>query len=325
MSTSVVETDRRRLGRFRHEALLYDGPDGFLEGTLPFVREGVDAGEAVLVVVDAGKIETLRAALDERAEGVRFADMAVLGRNPARIIPAWRRFADEQAAAGRPMRGIGEPIWAARNPAELVECQQHESLLNLAFAQGPPLWLLCPYDTEALPDEVVDEARRSHPFLVRDETHHDSDRYRGVPGPASVFDAPLPEPPAAARTARFDGASLAATRAFVADRARAAGFAPFGVESMVVAVNEVATNSLRHGGEGGVVRIWQDGDVLVCEVVGGGSLLHPLVGREEPGSDQESGRGLWLVNQLCDLVQIRSSGGRTAVRLHLRRRADRTA
>ena len=60
--------------------------------------------------------------------------MAEIGANPACIIPAWRDFVDECAEAGRAIRGIGEPIWADRSPAELVECQRHESLLNLAFA-----------------------------------------------------------------------------------------------------------------------------------------------------------------------------------------------
>ena len=56
--------------------------------------------------------------------------MAVLGHNPARIIPAWRDFADAHAG---PIRGIGEPIWPGRGADELVECQLHESLLNVAF------------------------------------------------------------------------------------------------------------------------------------------------------------------------------------------------
>ena len=120
---------------FRHEALLYDGEVGFLTGTLPFIRAGVAAGEPVLVVVSAARIGLLRSALGGNADRVAFADMADVGANPARIIRA---------------RGIGEPIWAGRSPAELVECQRHETLLNLAFAGVPAFWLLCPYDCEAL-------------------------------------------------------------------------------------------------------------------------------------------------------------------------------
>jgi hypothetical protein len=65
------------------------------------------------------------------------------------------------AAGGRPVRGSGEPIWPERTAAELVECERHESLLNLAFAGAPAWWLLSPYDTEALSAAIIDEARRS--------------------------------------------------------------------------------------------------------------------------------------------------------------------
>jgi hypothetical protein len=40
-----------------------------------------------------------------------------------------------------------------------------------------------------------------------------------------------------------------------------------------------------------------------------------LVGRVRPGTDACSGRGVWLVNQLCDLVQIRSAPGGSVVRV----------
>jgi hypothetical protein len=112
-------------GTFRHEALLYAGEVGFLAGTLPFVREGVAAGEPVLVVVSAARIGLLRSALVGDADRVAFADMADVGANPARIIPAWRDFVAGHDVATRRARGIGEPIWAGRTPAELVECQRH--------------------------------------------------------------------------------------------------------------------------------------------------------------------------------------------------------
>src|SRR4029453_14786804 len=137
--------------------LLYAGEVDFLAGTLPFLREGVAADEPVLVVVSAARIGLLRSALGRDADRVAFADMADVGANPARIISAWRDFvAPSQPARGR-ARGIGEPIWAARTPAELVECQRHETLLNLSFAGVPAWWLLCPYDTTALGPEGLGE------------------------------------------------------------------------------------------------------------------------------------------------------------------------
>jgi MEDS: MEthanogen/methylotroph, DcmR Sensory domain len=135
---------------FRHEAFLYAGESEFLEGTLEFIHDRLEADEPTFVVVENAKVRRLRQELDRDAERVRFADMDVLGHNPAHIIPAWRGFVDEHAAAGRRVRGIGEPVSPRRRPAELVECQRHESLLNVAFAGSPDWWLLSPYDTDAL-------------------------------------------------------------------------------------------------------------------------------------------------------------------------------
>jgi hypothetical protein len=78
------------------------------------------------VVVSAAKIGLLRSALGCDADRVAFADMADVGANPARIIPAWRDFVAGNDLDRRRARGIGEPIWAGRSPAELVECQRHE-------------------------------------------------------------------------------------------------------------------------------------------------------------------------------------------------------
>src|SRR5207244_6913294 len=130
----------------------------------------------VLVVAGSEKLDRLRAALDGRASHVLFADMAEVGTNPARIISSWKRFLAEHGTAGRQPRGIGEPIWRGRTDAELVECQRHESLLNLAFAGAPAWALMCPYDTETLDDAVVDEARRSHPYVVDGGVRRGRDR-----------------------------------------------------------------------------------------------------------------------------------------------------
>ena len=119
-----------RAPAFQHEALFYAGQDEFLAETVPFIEEGIAANEPILVAVDAGKIARLKAELDGGSEAVAFVDMIALGRNPGCIIPAWRDFVAEHCAEGRPVRGIGEPIWAERTPAEMVECHRHEWLVN---------------------------------------------------------------------------------------------------------------------------------------------------------------------------------------------------
>ena len=81
-------------------------------------------------------------------------------------------------------------------------------------------------------------------------------------------------------------------------------------------MTEVATNSIRHGSGGGTLRLWRQEDALVCEVTDPGHITDPLVGRRTPSPATQGGRGLWLANQLCDLIQVRSTPAGTTIRLH---------
>lgn len=300
---------------FVHEALVYRGLDGFTSSVAPFIREGVERDEPVLVVVPTEKIERLRDELGADARPVRFVDMEVAGRNPAWIIPAWRKFV--AANPGRPFRGVGEPIWAGRSPSELVECHIHESLLNVAFDRGPAWRLLCPYDASALPDDVIADAERNHPVVVRDGERAPSATYARPLG-IEPLRAPLPAPPPDAERLGFELDSLTTVRRFAVERALAAGLRQERATDAVIAVNEVATNSTRYGGGRGTLRAWRENGTVLFEVEDGGTIDDPLVGREAAPPDRPGGRGLWMANRLCDLVQIRTTDGRTLVRLHLR-------
>ncbi len=303
--------------RFVHEAFLYRDSDEFLRGMLRFIRAGIRKGEPVFVVLSAQKIGRLRDALGEDAERVLFADMAEVGANPARIIAAWREFVDAYGAGGRPIRGIGEPIWAGRSDPELAECHRHESLLNLAFADTPSFRLLCPYDVSALDPKVVEEAERTHPFVSDLESFRDSGSYRGIDSIAAPFADELGEPPARAEELVFDGDSLAEVREVVARSAEQAGVLGPRAENLVLAANEIATNSIRHGGGSGILRVWEEDGVLLCQIEDRGRIGEPLAGRLQPVLDEPGGRGLWLANQLCDLVQVRTFEDGNVVRIHM--------
>jgi anti-sigma regulatory factor (Ser/Thr protein kinase) len=297
--------------------MFYAGEDEFLAGIVPFVRGAVEAEEPILVAVDKAKIEAIKGALNGKSEAVQFADMEQIGRNPACIIPAWRDFLTEHAPDGRPVRGVGEPIWAGRSEAELVECHQHESLLNLAFADRSSFWLVCPYDTAGLDDEVLAEARHTHPRLVVDGASRASGVYTAPglgPGP---FDGELPALRAEPAELGFDRDSLREVREFLARHAADAGLAEDRQADVVLAVSELASNSVLHGGGGGTVLVWREETALICEVRDGGRFGEPLLGRHRPNADQGSGRGLWLVNHLCDLVQMRTSSSGSVIRLHM--------
>ena len=319
----MIASHALRVERFRHEALLYAGMEQFVARTVPFIKGALAADEPILVVVSQPKIAALRASLGKDADGVQFRNMAEVGANPARIIPAWHEFVEAHARDGRRLRGIGEPIYPERTASEMVESLRHEALLNVAFDGPPAWWLLCPYNTLALHPAVIEEAHRTHPYVADDHGNASSNLYPGVAAAQVLFAAPLPEPNAVPATLAFGANGLPSVRRLVSREAAAAGFTTRPIAELVFAVNEVATNSVRHGGGSGTLRIWRDGRVLVCEVRDGGHLDDPLADRRRPAPAQDGGRGLWLANQLCDLVQLRSFSTGTTVRLHMHRDRSR--
>ena len=301
---------------FSHEAFLYGDLAEFLDETCGFVREGLERDEAVLVATGGDRLAGLRSFFGTEPE-VQLLDMAEVGANPARIIPVWRQFLDEHVAADRSVRGIGEPIWAGRTEAELAECHQHESLLNLAFGAGPGWRLLCPYDVAALPDEVIEEARGNHPMVLDGGRWSASDVYRPERARRALRHRPLPPAPPEAIGLEFAAGDLAAVRRIVQRFSLAEGLCENATDDLVLCVDEMASNSLLHGGGDGVLRMWREPTEVICEISDAGSIADPLVGRENPSVDRLGGRGLWMANHLCDLVQVRSGASGTVVRLHV--------
>ena len=295
---------------FKHEALIYGDPTQLLAVAVPFISTAVAAGEPVLVAVRRTNAELLEAELGPDAEGVGFVAMEEVARNPTRIVPFWRDFLDAQG--GRPARGIGEPVWPGREGAEIDECRRHEHLLNLAFPPAARLSLLCPYDGSALPDELLAAVSRSHQAVLRDGSREVSDSYLRE---CDCYGGKLPRHPADAEVFRYDRVRLSALRRRVRRAAGEAGIGPRRTADLVAAASELAANSVAHGGGAGTMYVWRERDRLLIDFEDRGTIEEPLAGRLHPATDQRGGRGLWLVNQLCDLVQIRSGALGTTVRM----------
>lgn len=296
-----------------HEALFYRGPEDYLDGILRFIGPGLAAGEPVAVAIPAPKADLLRQRLNGHQEDVELLDMFQLGHNPARIIPAVQAMLER--SGGQRLHYVGEPIWAGRSPAQIREATRHEALINLAWP-GARIRVLCPYDTASLDPAVLADAEQTHPYLIRDGETFPSEAYTGPDIPPGC-EHPLSAPPTDAATLEFGLEELAEVRALVGWQSGATGLSSDRTADLVLAVNELATNTIRHAGTRGLLRVWEVPDEVVCQIEDPGHISDPLAGRRRPPAIIDGGLGLWMVNQLCDLVELRSSAAGTAIRAHM--------
>lgn len=300
--------------KFEHAAVFYGSTAEYLDAVLGFVADGLERADPVLVAVPGPKVGLLRDHLGEQAGRVSFTDMTVMGANPAWIIPRLAAFADGHR--GGPVRYVGEPIWETRTTAELSEATRHEALINEALA-AVPASALCPYDASGLGPAVLADARRTHPRIVQDGARRPSADYSGTAVARAIGGQPLPSPPPGARSTAFGEQDLPALRDQVSRRAVQEGISPSRAQDLVIAVHEIAANTVVHAGGAGILRIWRDGLSLVCEIGDDGRIRDPLAGRHPDSPHDDSGHGLRIAHELCDLVQLRSGPWGTTVRLHI--------
>ena len=300
-------------GSSAHLAFFYHEQAEFLAGVRAFAHDGLVSAEPVFVAVPGDKLALLRSQLGEQFPRISYADMTELGRNPARIIPALRDFTE--AHPGCRARLISESVWPGRSAAETREVTKHEALINLAFS-GTPAAIMCLYDAAALAPATISEARCTHPAIVQNGQPQSSAEFAGPGLVPQQCHGPLPVPPSSAAALCY-GADLRPVRRMVADHAGHAGLAPERAADLVLAVSEIAANTLRHTPGDGRLLVWHTGQEILCQVQDRGWISDPLAGQQRrPAS--EGGHGLWVVNQLCDLVEVRTGQAGTTVRLHMR-------
>ncbi|MFF1340695.1 anti-sigma factor RsbA family regulatory protein [Streptomyces sp. NPDC058290] len=303
-------------GDFVHPALFYQGQADYLAGVGGFVRAALAADEPVLVAVPGPRLDALRDSLGADAAGVTWTDMAQLGRNPGRILAALQEFTDRQE--GRPARIVGEPIWPGRSQAEVQEATRHEALINTAFA-GRQATVLCPYDVLGLPAAVVSDARRTHPTVIVEDKNLLSPEYADASVVCADCDSPLPESDGGVPRFAYTSGGLGEVRAYTEAWARGTALSAARRGDLILAVSEAAANSLAHGGGNGSLRLWSTGaGGVVAEIRDAGHLADPLAGRRRPAlASVNGGRGLWLIHQLCDLVETRASDSGLTLRMHM--------
>jgi anti-sigma regulatory factor (Ser/Thr protein kinase) len=296
---------------FRHQAQLCRDRADCLRSALSFAREGASRDEAISVGVSAPLSVPLRDALGQSPH-VAFFDMTELGRNPRRIISAMLDFAS--AHRGRRLRYVSEPCGPARTAAEQAEAVLHESLLGVALPRYPAS-VLCLYNAAELDATAVSGAEQTHPVVISGGRSRSSTAYAGPGAVPRQCERPLPPVPPRAVTVPYRD-DLRPVRAQVARRAREAGLPRGRTADLTLAVSEVAANTLRHTSGGGTLHVWRAAGEIICQIADSGTITDPLVGRRRPAPDA-SGQGLWVVNQICDLVELRAGPADTIVRLHM--------
>ena len=296
-----------------HLAYLYDDERDYLACLCDFAQAGLRNAEPVFVAVPGRRVAQLHEHLGAESPLLRYGAMTETGRNPARLIPELYAFVAEHP--GQRVRYIGESSWPGRSDAELCEAARHEALLNLAFAKAS-VSIMCPYDAADLAPAALLEARFTHPAVLQNGQPLSSADFAG-PGllpPAS--DRPLPAPPSHAQDLGY-GADLQPVRRLVAAHASSVGLSPERAADLVLAVSEIAANTLRHTSGDGQLRVWHTEQEILCQVQDHGWITDPLAGQRRRPAD-EPGHGLWVVHQVCDLVEVRTGEAGTTVRLHMR-------
>jgi anti-sigma regulatory factor (Ser/Thr protein kinase) len=325
---------------FTHSAFLYDSPDDYRDFLVRFIREGVERGDAIAMATRADRVAMMRAALGPDAIHVRFQRTEDWQIRPVRSIGVWSRLLRTAATAGLPSARLINEIDFQDQTHSWVRA---ESASNASLA-GLNGHLLCPYDRSALPPDLITAARRTHPVLFdarqqrSDESAcktrpqpNDEPAFNTRPQPNDEFVEPrtllagIEEPPyptAGKPLVEVPVAdSVADLRAHLRNRATAEGWLPPDrVEVLILALNELATNGIRHGGAHRELRVWLNPDAVVCEVTDDGpDPPGPLAGYLPPVPGIVGGMGLWLVGQICDALSVTTADGVTRARFALRR------
>ncbi len=303
---------------FVHSALLYHSQQEYLDFVVRFVADGLARDEAALVAVPGDELDLLHHALKGAGGGfpaeLRMADITEAGRNPTRFMAMAGSFADEHA--NRRVRIVSQLIWPGRTEDEFVACMEHEALVNEALA-GYRATGLCLYDASRLGEDVLADARATHPLIWRCGALHRSAEY----SPDDVLarcNQPLRAKPGAVTYMVRKSADLSPARSFAVNYAGWMGLSRDGIEDLQLVATELATNSLMYTDGACQLAFWRQDKHLVCEARDTGRLADPLVGRLDPGPSGPASRGLFLVNAISDLVRTHTASTGTTIQAYLR-------
>lgn len=290
---------------FEHDAFVYGHDDEYVAVLAPLLTEAVDRGDTAIAAVPRRNIDLLAGALDGHADDVRFIAAEDWYRRPMETIARYDDVLRRLPQATRAFV-VGE-VQFGQTEHEWHDWTRYEAALNRAFSHHNA-HVVCPYDSRALPPQLIDAAEATHRHLVQPGQRSPSERYvdpavvvEGLPAQATV-------PPGPPDAELIVAGHLTAARRAVEQAAAAAGFDSTRVDELVLGAHEVVSNAVRHGGGGARLRLWSRAAELVCVVEDDGDgMADALLGYVPPLPGSESGFGLWLARQAFDGCQIERS------------------
>jgi AcrR family transcriptional regulator len=293
--------------RLIHEALVYSSDEEFLEPLVPFLQDGLAAGDPVSVVLTPSKIALLRDALGQDAQRVSFSDGSGMYRRPAAAFAEYRRHLETNLSRSdvELVRVVAE-IPQGLTSEEYAEWMRYESMFNRGFA-GYPLWVVCGYDTRARPEGIVGDALHTHPIV---SVSGNRDTNAGYIETDEFVDRPVRREqelghgggdPLSRLTVSTER-DLDQLGRVVAGAARAAGLGPSIVDDVTLGAVELARDALRDGGGEASVEVARDGALWHCDVTDRDSTA--------PGEI-----GLSIARLISERVELASGAGAHTVRM----------
>jgi anti-sigma regulatory factor (Ser/Thr protein kinase) len=295
----------------RHNAFIYESDDEYVARSAAFLKDGLEAGEAGIVGNTRDGLAKMRDALAPDADRVTFLDVSSIYTRPARAVAAYYGTFLEHLRKAPAVRAVAD-FQSGPWPRDWAEWTGYEAITNLAYCHLP-VWVVCTYDANEVPDAVLDGVWRTHPEVLSD-TWQASDEFED---PTALVRRLTPEPEPLPDLRSFSAGDELETFRERLGRELAAEQVPEATAlRMLVAGTEVAANAMRHGAGIKEVRVGSVDGRFVCEVIDRGSGFDdPVAGYIAPR--EGTGTGLWIARQLTWRVECFDSPRGFTVRVWL--------
>ena len=271
-----------------HDLFVYDTDETFADQAEHYLRNGLEAGQAVIAVVTEAKQELLRDTLGVAAERVLFDDCNDIYTRPEDVLARYDGALRRSLHAGGPGFTLYGELPATQTPAEWDRWMTYEGILNRAFANRP-VEIMCGYDARAVPESILQLARHSHQRVLTGDDWQPSPHYED-PADLARRLAPVPVPLHGLRT--LLAGELREARRQLAAELDVAGVSGDRARDLVLAVGEAFANGQRYGNGVRWLRVGRVGDSFVCEVSDrGAGFDDPLAGYLPPSMSRAPGSG----------------------------------